>query len=168
MNYRHISQLPIISKIMERVVSGQLIFYLENNYIMELYQGAYRTHYSTETALNIITDTLYKSLDSYHCAQLLLFDLSRAFDTINHNIRIERIKELGIKGSSLSWLTSFLNDRTSSVKMNDYISRPIDILCGVPQGSVLGLLLFSIYLRSLILLVNFLVLPTIYILMIYS
>ena len=134
MNYRPISQLPIISKIMERVVSRQLIFYLENNYLMEPYQSAYRKHYSTETALNIITDTLYKSLDSSHCVQLLLLDLSSAFDTLNHNILIERIKELGIEGSSLSWLTSFLNDRTSSVKVNDYISPPIDILCGVPQG----------------------------------
>ena len=149
MNYRPISQLPIISKIMERVVSRQLIFYLENNYLMEPYQSAYRKHYSTETALNIITDTLYKSLDSSHCAQLLLLDLSSAFDTLNHNILIERFKELGIEGSSLSWLTSFLNDRTSSVKVNDYISPPIDILCGVPQGSVLGPLLFSIYLRPL-------------------
>ena len=83
---------------MERVVSRQLIFYLENNYLMEPYQSAYRKHYSTETALNIITDTLYKSLDSFHCAQLLLLDLSSAFDTLNHNILIERIKELGIEG----------------------------------------------------------------------
>ena len=105
MNYRPISQLPIISKIMERVVSRQLIFYLENNYLMEPYQSAYRIHYSTETALNIITDTLYISLDSSHCAQLFLLDLSSAFDTLNHNILIERIKELGIEGSYLSWLT---------------------------------------------------------------
>ena len=83
---------------MERVISRQLIFYLENNYLMEPYQSAYRKHYSTETALNIITDTLYKSLDSSHCAQLLLLDLSSAFDTLNHNILIERIKELGIEG----------------------------------------------------------------------
>ena len=134
MNYRPISQLPIISKIMESVVSRQLIFYLENNYVMEPYQSAYKTHYSTKTALNIIT--LYKSLDSSHCAQLLLLDLSSVFDTLNHNIHIEHIKELGIEGSSLSWLSSFLNDRTSSVKVNDYISPPIDILRGVPHESV--------------------------------
>ena len=70
MKYRPISQLSIISKIMERVVRRQLIFYLDNNYLMEPYQSDYRTHYSTETALNIITDMLYKSLDSSHCAQL--------------------------------------------------------------------------------------------------
>ena len=119
MNYRPISQLPIISKIMEYVVSRQFIFYLENNYLMEPYQSAYRTHYFAETALNIITDTLYISLDSSHYAQLLLLDLSSAFDTLNHNILIERINELGIEGYSLNWLTALLNDRTSSVKVND-------------------------------------------------
>ena len=89
------------------------------------------------------------TLDSSHCAQLLLLDLSSAIYTLNHNILIERINELGIDGSYLSWLTSFLNDRTSSVKVNDYISPPIDIICGVPQGSVLGPLLFSICFRPL-------------------
>ena len=137
----------MISNIMERVVSRKLIFYLENNYLMEPYQIPYRINYSTETTLNIITDMLYKSLDSSHCAQLLLLDLSSAFDTLNHNILIERIKEL--EGCYLSWLTSFINDRTSSVKVNDYISPPIDILCGVPQGLVLKPLLFYIYLRPL-------------------
>ena len=79
----------------------------------------------------------------------MLLNLSSAFDTLHHNIIIERIKEIGIEGFSLSWLTSFLNDRTSSVKVNDYISPPIEILRDDPQGSVLGPLLFSIYLRPL-------------------
>ena len=84
-----------------------------------------------------------------HCAQLLLLDISSDVDTLNDNILIEHIKELGIEGSSPSWLISFLNDRTSSIKVNDYISPPNDILCGVPQGSVLEHLLFSIDLRPL-------------------
>ena len=70
-NYRPISQLPIISKIMERIISRQLIYYLEDNNLLEPFQSAYRKSYSTETALNRITDTLYNSLDSSHCAQLL-------------------------------------------------------------------------------------------------
>ena len=135
---------------------------------MELYQSAYRTHYSTETALNIINDTLYKFLDSFHCAKLLLLELSSAFDTLNHNILIERIKELGIEGSSLNWLTSFLNDRTSSIKVNDYISPAIDILCEFfrDQYSDLYCYIFTCVLY-LILLVNFIILHTIYMLMIY-
>ena len=79
----------------------------------------------------------------------MLIDISSSVATLNHTIFIERIKELGIEGSPISWLTSFLNDRTSSVKVNAYIPLPIDIRCGVLQGSVLGPLLFSIYLRPL-------------------
>ena len=89
-----------------------------------------KTHYSPESALNIITDTLY-------------------FDTVDHNIIIECIKELGIESSSLRWLTSLCNDRISSVTVNNYISPPIEILYGVPQSSVVGPLLFSIYLHPL-------------------
>ena len=118
MNYK---LLQIINKIMERVVSRQLIFYLENNFFKETYQSVYRTHYSTETALNSITDTIYISLESSHCAQLLLLDFSSAFDTLNNNIIIESIKELGIECSSLSWLTSFLNNRTYTLSFDAHI-----------------------------------------------
>ena len=106
-NYRPISQLSTINTIMERIVSLQLIYYLESNNLLEPFQCAYRKSYSTETALYLITDTLCNSLDSSHCAQLVLLDLSSAFDTLNHNILIERIKELGIEGSPLRWLISF-------------------------------------------------------------
>ena len=101
-NYRPISQLPIISKIMERicckppVVSRQLIYYLEANNLLEPFQSFYRKLYSTETTLHHITDTLNTSLYSYNCAQLLLLDLSSAFDTLTHNILIKRITDLGI------------------------------------------------------------------------
>ena len=148
-NYRPISQLPILSKIMERVVSRQLINYLENNNQLDYFQSAYRKSFSTETALTHITDLIQNSLDSSHCVQLLLIDLSSSFDMLNHSILINRIIELGIEGSPLKWLMSFITDRTSSVKINDFISPPTNILKGVPQGSVLGPLLFSIYLRPI-------------------
>ena len=148
-NYRPISQLPILSKIMERVVSRQLINYLENNNLLDYFQSAYRKSFSTETALTHVTDLIHNSLDSSHCVQLLLIDLSSAFDMLNHSILINRIIELGIEGSPLKWLMSFITDRTSSVKINDFISPPTNILKGVPQGSVLGPLLFSIYLRPI-------------------
>ena len=79
----------------------------------------------------------------------MLLDLSSAFNTLNYSILIERINEIGIEGYSLSWLTSYINDRTSSVNVNDYTSPLIEILCGVPYGLVLGPLLFSIYLLPL-------------------
>ena len=95
-NYRSISQLPIICKIMERIVSRQLIYYLEDNNLLEPFQSAYRKSYSTETSLNHITDMLYNSLDSSHCAQLLLLVFSSVFDILNHNI-LERINVLALK-----------------------------------------------------------------------
>ena len=141
-NYRPIPQLPIISKIMECVVSRQLINYLETTNLIENFQSAYRKLFSTETALTHTTDSIHKSLDS---SKLLLLDLYSAFDTLNHLIIINRIKYLGIEGSHLKWLTSFITNRTSHVKINDFMSPPTQIHNGVPQGSVLGPLLFLIY-----------------------
>ena len=102
--------------------------------------------FSTETALIHVTDLIHNSLDSSYCLQLLLIDLSSAFDMLNNSILINRIIELGIEGSPLKWLMSFIIYRTSSVKINDFISPPTIILKGVPQGSVIGSILFSIYL----------------------
>ena len=103
---------------MERIISRQLIYYLEDNNLLEPFQSAYRKSYSTETSLNHITDTLYNSLDSSYCAQLLLLDLSSAFDTLNYNILTKRIKELCIEGSTIIWLISFFYRCTASVKIN--------------------------------------------------
>ena len=88
-NYRPISQLPIISKIMERVVSRQLINYLENNNLFDYFKSDYRKSFSTETALTHVTDLIHNSLDA--CVQLLLIDLYSAFDMLNHSILINRI-----------------------------------------------------------------------------
>ena len=100
-NYRPISRLPIISKIMERVVSRQLIYYIENNNLLENLQSAYRKSFSTETALTHITDSIHKSLDSSTYTQLLLLSLSSVFDMLNHLILIDRITDLGFEGFHL-------------------------------------------------------------------
>ena len=133
---------------MECVVSRQLISYLENKNLLDYFQSTYRKSFSTETALTHITDLIHNSLDSSHCVQLLLLDLSSAFDMLNHSILINRIIELGIEGSPLKWLISFIIDRTSSDKINDFISPPTKILKGVASVSVIGPRL-SIYLRTI-------------------
>ena len=92
---------------------------------------------------------IHKSLDSSTYTELLLFDFSSAFDTLNHLILIDRIKYLGIEGSPLKWLTSLITNRTSSIKINDFISPPTNIHNGVPQGSVIGPLIFLIYVRPI-------------------
>ena len=104
------------------------------------------TDISTYTLIHVYIRSINRST---HLKLYATIGISSDFDYLNHNILIDRINELRIEGSSLSWFTSFLNDVTYSVKVNDYISPAIELLCGVPQGSVLGPLLFSIYLRPL-------------------
>ena len=134
---------------MERVISRQLINYLETNNLFEKFQSAYIKSFSTETAITHITDLIHKSLDSSTYTPILLLDLYSAFEMLNHLILIDRIKDLGIEGSPLIWLTSFITNRTSSVKINDVMSPPTQILNGVPQGSVIGPLHFLIYVRPI-------------------
>ena len=135
---------------MERVVNRQLINYIENNNLLDYFQSAYRKSFSIETALTHVTDLIHNSLDSSYRVQLLLIDLYSAFYMLNHSILINRIMNLVLNlVSPLKWLMSFITDRTTSVKMNDFISHPTKILKWVPQGSVIGPLHFSIYVRPI-------------------
>ena len=171
-NYRPISQLPILSKIMERVVIRQLINYLENNTLLDYFQSAYRKYFSTETALTHVTYLIHNSLDSFHCVQLLLIEFSSTFDMLNHSILINRIIELGIKGSPHKWFVSFITDRTSSVKINDFISPPTKILKGSLRDQFLGhfeeISSLYTYVLSLILFANTLISITTYMLMTFN
>ena len=117
---------------------------------MNLFQTAYRAAHSTETALMKIQNDLLRTLDNHGAAILILLDLSAAFDTIDHEVLLDRMKShLGIDGTVLQWFRSYLTGRSQHVKINDAISAIIFLLYGVPQGSVLGPLLFLIYLLPL-------------------
>ena len=144
-SYRPISQLSSISKTLERIVSAQLIHYITTNSIIDKFQSAYLPHRSTESALNLIINDLLISLDNKAPCYLVLLDLSSAFDTLNHDILSLRLNEIGIHGHVHSWFMSFLSLRSSSVKINSSFSTSFISTHGVPQGSVLGPLLFIIY-----------------------
>ena len=144
-NYRPISQLSSISKTLERVVSTQLIHYITTNNIADCFQSAYLPHRSTETALNLIFSDILLSLDTKCPCYLILLDLSCAFDSLNLTILSYRLREIGINGQVLNWFMSFVSNRTSSVKINSSLSQPFTNSYGVPQGSVLGPILFIIY-----------------------
>ena len=148
-NYRPISQLSTISKIIEKVVFKQLINYLDDNNLIDSYQSAYRPCHSTETLLNHLINNILVSLDAHSPTQLLILDLSAAFDTLNHNILINRLLEIGINGMALDWLISFFTNRTFAVKTGTSSSRIKKINTGVPQVSVLGPILFLIYIAPL-------------------
>ncbi len=149
-NYRPISNLPFLSKILEKVVSSQLYSFLEKNDICEDFQSGFRPYHSTETALIRVTNDLLLSSDRGCISLLVLLDLSAAFDTIDHNILLNRLENfVGISGSALAWFKSYLSDRHPFVAVNDEVSYRSQVQYGVPQGSVLGPLLFTLYMLPL-------------------
>ncbi len=149
-NYRPVSNLTYLSKLIERAVVYQLLDHLKVNNLMDIYQSAYRMFHSTETALLKVRNDILMEMDKRHTVMLVLLDLSAAFDTIDHTILLNRLeKRCGITGTALRWFTSYLSDRTQSVTVNCSHSgkKPLDY--GVPQGSVLGPILFTIYTSAL-------------------
>ena len=149
-NYRPISNLPFIAKLLERVVLKQLNTHIEKNDLLDVYQSAYKKHHSTETALLHVVNDLLLSADHKQISVLTLLDLSAAFDTIDHSILLNRLeKSFGISGLALAWFSSYLTDRTQCVQVGDLKSKPSPLLYGVPQGSVLGPVLFSLYIQPL-------------------
>ncbi len=142
-NYRPILNLLSLSKILERVVSTQLHSFLEKNGICEDFQSGFRPFYSTETVLISVSNDLLLSADRGCISLLVLLDLSAAFNTIDQNILLNRLENfVGISGSALAWFKSYLSDHHQFVAVNEEVSYRSQVQYGVPQGSVLGLLLF--------------------------
>ena len=145
-NYRPISNLSLISKITERVVKSRLTTHLSSNNLLNPHQSAYSKHHSTETALLYIHDHLVNAIGAQQVSCLCLLDLSAAFDTIDHNILLSRLSSwFGIHGTVLNWFKSYLSSRSFRVRCSGSLSSPHGSLYGVPQGSVLGPLLFILY-----------------------
>jgi len=145
-NYRPITNLCFLSKVIEKVVAKRLTRHLEDENLMEVFQSAYKSNHSTETALTRVHNGILCDIDRYNCVILILLDLSAAFDTVDHTILLRRLKDcFGITGKALSWISSYLSDRTQFVFTNGERSSSYHLCCGVPQGSVLGPILYTIY-----------------------
>ncbi len=147
-SYRPIAQLPLVAILLERHVANHLRHYLTENNLHNVFQSAYRRNHSCETAIVRIHSDIARALGDRRNKRrvlLVLLDLSAAFDTLDHRILLQRLSHLGLEGLALSWFTSYLSDRTTSVKINNKSSTPAPLRHGVPQGSTLGPILFNIY-----------------------
>ena len=146
-NYRPISNLPFISKVIERVVSARIASHMETH---QLHQSAYKPGHSTETALLKVKNDILLSMESKCGALMVLLDLSAAFDTVCHDRLLQVLNErIGLQGTALLWFRSYLEQRTQSVSMGGSSAPAAALTQGVPQGSVLGPVLFSIYTLAL-------------------
>lgn len=149
-NYRPVANLPFLSKVLERVVARQITGYLEANRLQDPLQSAYRAGHSTESAVLKIKSDIDSILDDGDAALVVLLDLSAAFDTIDHQLLLARLESVvGIKGKALEWVSSYLTNRSQSVVIGEASSKPAPLSVGVPQGSVLGPLLFLLYVLPL-------------------
>ena len=146
-NYRPVSNLTSLSKLIEKVVtSSRLQEYLNGHDFGTKSQSAYKSNHSAETALLRVLYDLLRLAPQSHPTMLVLLDLSAAFDTIDKHILIKRLKShFGVQGIALKWLTSFMSDRFMSVAVDNNCSNPQPVNFGVPQGSVLGPILFTMY-----------------------
>ena len=154
-SYRPISKLPFLAKLLERIVSYQLQAHVSNYNLLPPQQSAYRPHFSCETAVLKITSDILSALDDGKISLLAFLDLSSAFDCVDHTILSECLHtSFGVSGPPLDWFDSFLHGREVRVSLPSSSSPFVSLQSGVPQGSVLGPLLFSLYTCSIVPLVH--------------
>ena len=148
-NYRPISVLSFFSKVFEKVMYNHLIDFIDNNNILSKHQFGFRKNHSTNHAVIALVDKISTALDMGKVAIGCFIDLKKAFETVNHFILINKLRKYGIHGNILEWFISYLDNRKQYVFYNGSKSNDQYISCGVPQGSILGPLIFILYINDL-------------------
>ena len=150
-NLRPVSNLQLISKLTERAVFDQVHRHMVEYSLYPVLQSAYRKGHSTETALLKVTNDILMNMDRQHVTLLVMLDLSAAFDTVHHEILLNRLdSRVGVKGQALKWFASYLTNRSLRVSFGQALSEKFELSYGVPQGSCLGPLLYTIYASELL------------------
>ena len=155
-NFRPISNLKVVSKLVEKAVAIQLTDHVMSHHLDETFQSAYQNFHSTETALVRVQNDILCAIDNNESVILLLLDLSAAFDTVDNSIMLSKLRDrFGVNGTVLAWFESYLTSRKQFVQVNGCRSTQRSLQRGVPQGSVLGSLLYLLYTSPVANIINF-------------
>ena len=148
-NYRPVSVLPCLSKILERIVYNRTYDFLTKNEILYKQQYGFRSNHSTYMAVHDFVNNISDAIDKDKHTIGIFMDLSKAFDTIDHNILLNKLYHYGLRGISYDWFKNYLSNRKQFVTYNSCKSPKESVSCGVPQGSILGPLLFILYMNDI-------------------
>ena len=148
-NYRPISIIPVVAKVFERIIYDQVKAFIDENKLFFKSQSGFRSLHSTVTALLEATNDWAYNIDCGNVNAVVFLDLKKAFDTVDHEILVSKLNAYGIRHGANDWFKSYLSDRTQKSLVNGFLSEDRFISCGVPQGTILGPLLFLLYINDL-------------------
>jgi hypothetical protein len=144
-NYRPVALLPILSKILEKAVFMQIVDYLDSNHLLHPNHHGCRSGHNTATALIQMYDRWVEDVEEGKLVGVMMIDLSAAFDMVDHSILLKKLHLFGLDEDAVKWMESYLSGRSQSVMIDGCMSPPLRIECGVPQGSILGPLMYILY-----------------------